>query len=236
MTAHAKSEDVVHRSGVDQGSPENVVRVFHVFNGKVSVGDTEILLASPQVELRSTGQRRTVCFAVTDEQTRRFQEAWQRIIHSMGQTGGHYLVSDFDPSATPDVRYRTEVRYCSSVDCSDVRYGRVTHAVLRSGGAARVDEECVDVTYATASRREVTYLAARGKRLIEERPIQGGTPIPLTIRGNSPHGNHRVIVEVDGIDEVQVRPSLAGPNLVDVMLQLTTTLPIEKAIWLIESE
>jgi hypothetical protein len=220
----------------EEGGPENVVRVFYILNGKVSIGDTEIPLASPQVELRSTGQRRIVCFTMTDEQTTRFQEAWQRTIHSMGQAGGQYLVSDFDPSATPDVRYSTEVRYSSSVDFCDVKYRSVTYAVLRSGGATRVDEECVDVTYATASRREVTYLAAHGRRLIEERPIQGGTRIPLTIRGDSRQGNRRLIVEVDGIDEARVRPSLAGPKLVDVMLQLTTTLPIEKVIWLIESE
>jgi hypothetical protein len=220
----------------EQGGPENVVRVFTILNGKVSIGDTEILLASPQVELRSSGQRRLVRLTMTDEQTARFRETWQRTIHSMAQAGGRYMVSDFDPSAAPAVWYGTAARYSLSADYRDVRYGSAVYAVQRSGGAARVDEQCVDVTYATASRREATYLAARGRRSIEEGPIQGGTTMPLTIRGDSPRGNRRAIVEVDGIDEVQARPSLAGPNLADVMLQLTAALPMEKAIWLIESE
>jgi hypothetical protein len=87
-----------------------------------------------------------------------------------------------------------------------------------------------------AFHHEVTYSAAHGKRLVEDEPLQGEVPIPLTIRGDSQKTNRRIIMQIDGIDEVQVRPSLAGSDLVDVLLQLATTLSIEKLIWLIESE
>ena len=235
------ADDAMHHdsgpgSGQKDGNGQPASRVFYILNGKVSIGDTDVPLASPQIELGSTDQRRVVCLSMTDAQAKRFQEAWQRLVHSMSQSGGKYLVSDFHPSATPDVRYKSEVRHFSHVKYCDTSHASVTYAELRLGGATRVDVQYTGVTYVDASHHEVTYSAACGKRLIEENPLETGTLIPITIRGDSRHGNRRVIVQVDGIDEVQVRHSLAGPDLVDVLFQLATTLPIGKLIWLIESE
>jgi hypothetical protein len=219
-----------------ENSGLDVARVFFIHNGRVSVGDTHVPLASPQIELGSIHQRRVVCLTMTDEDAKTFQEAWQRIVHSMSQASGKYLVSDFNPLATPDERYATDVRYVSRVSYCDVSHASVTYAELRSGGATRLDAEYAGVTYAEASHHEVVYSSARGKRLIEKERLEGEVLIPLTIRGDSRQTNRRIIMQIDGIDDVQVRPSLAGPDLVDVLLQLATTLSIEKLIWLIESE
>lgn len=236
MADDAKHDGLGAGSGQTDGNDPSVSRVFHILNGQVSIGDTDIPLASPQIELGSTDQRRVVCLSMTAEHAKRFQEAWQRLVHSMSQAGGKYLVSDFNPSATPDVRYKSEVRRYSHVKYCDTSHARVTYAELRLGGATRVDIEYTEVAYVDASHHEVTYSAAFGKRLIAGNLLETETLIPITIRGDSRHGNRRVIVQVDGIEEVQVRRSLAGPDLVDVVFQLATTLPIAKLIWLIESE
>ena len=66
MTDDAKPADPGQESGGEKGNDETVSRVFYIRNGVVSIGDKDIPLASPQIELGSIDKYRVVSFAMTE--------------------------------------------------------------------------------------------------------------------------------------------------------------------------